>query len=388
MKTRKVLFITADQREVDNLAPALEELHYQWKHAKYGTEVEEFLDIEKPDLVILNALLPRGNIQDICRIIRQYSTAKILVTSAINSPTMTLQARTKWDLDEFVTLPISLNKMVQLVAFLLGDVDKRPTLYTTGQLMRLDNEPKRDIETAGHKISTAGDLKTVNLGRLLGMLIRKQLSGKLILGEGDEMREILLADSRILEIRSRYLTKLGLGDLLILRHLLTEAELEQLLKEAAQQQRKLGELLRERQLITTTALFDVLQEQAVEKLKGVFAWSSGRYEFKRGEFTRQVAEPLNLLLAKAAFLAARQATDLQEFDNNFTDWLKQEVMLNPNSPIRSNALTLDGDEKRFVFSLKNGKNLRAAMRESRLPDEVVKGLTAALIQLRMIIRAD
>jgi len=388
MKKRKILFITADQREVDNLAPALEELHYEWKHARFGTEVEEFLDIEKPDLVILNSLLPRGNIQDICRMIRQYTSAKILVTSAINSPTMSLQARTKWDLDEFVTLPISLNKMVQMVAFLLGDVDKRPTLYSTGQLMRMDAEPKHDMEATGHKIPIAGDLKSVNLGRLLGMLVRKQLSGKLTLGEGNDTREILLSDGRILEIRSQYLTDLGLGDLLVQQHQLTEGQREALLKEAAQQGKKLGVLLREHQLLTTAALFDTLQKQAVEKLKDVFAWDAGRYEFKRGAFEQLVEEPINLLLAKAAFQAARRAVDLLEFENLFGDWLKREVKLNPNSPIRSNSISLDGDEKRFVFSLKNGKNLRAAMRDSKLPDEIAKALVAALIQLRMISRVD
>ena len=133
MVDRKILLLTSDQREVDNLTPALDDLGYQWGHVAHADEIIPVLDDFQPDLVVLNALFPQVNISEMCAEIRDRTNAKILITSAISSATHQFQARHKWKVDEYVALPIPLKKMVRMVAFMLGDLDSKPTLRNLGE---------------------------------------------------------------------------------------------------------------------------------------------------------------------------------------------------------------------------------------------------------------
>jgi Domain of unknown function (DUF4388) len=382
--------LTPDQREVENITPAFKDLSYEWEHVRLVDEAKDALISFQPNLVILNALLPSANMADLCALIRDECGAKILVTSPIASTTHLLQARHKWGADEVVALPVPLKKMVRLVAFMLGDIDQRPNIRGVTDNQTQSRMPaiaeKKTVRTTTTKLPLLGDLRKVPLGRVLSTIISKQLSGILELGENEQQREMVLLNGRILELRSGYLENRGLGDILVVRKNLNSAQLDALVAEARQNGIRLGELLRSKQLVGPNELFLALDRQVIEKLSDAFDWEGGRYEFRKGLFDSNIIEPRNLLLAKAAFEAARRASKPEEFEESFSRWMDQRVFLNSASPVRMNLLDLSNDEKRFLVNLKNPRSVRTILHESNLSAPDSRAILTAMIRLRMVTR--
>ncbi len=385
MKNRKILFITPDRGEVEGLTPLLEEINYEWEHVRAGDEIGDRLDGFEPDLVLLNALVPRGNVADICRMLRKRTKAKILLITAIVSPTLMLQARHRWDVDEVVALPAPATKLMQMIGFLLGDNPVRPTFHAPGELVpRPEHAPE---VKAANKIPLAGDLKDVPLGRLLAMIVRKEFHGCLTLGEGALRRRLFIAEGRLLEVTSGYLPGKALGEILARRGRLDAAQVEPLLAEATSQGLRLAELLRARKLVDAASLEQARNEQAIEKLADVFNWDGGYYEFdKAGRRESQTVESSGLLLTKAAFLAARRSADPARFSEILGKSAHEPVTLNSTAAIRPNMIDLTPEEKRFVALLKGEKIPARIVADGPLPPDAAKTLIIAFFRLRMLAR--
>jgi CheY-like chemotaxis protein len=385
---KKVLLVTHDQREVDNLTPALEDLGYEWKHTRDATMGMEFYEDFHPDLIILNALAPRGGALDLCRHVRHKhrdAKTKILVTSAVSTGTIQLEARIRWGADEVVLLPIPLTKMVQLVSFMLGDLDERPMIRHFADLAVRRDSPS-EMKPVKKKLARSGDLSEIPLGSLLTVLVRKSMSGTLSFGENDQQRDFLIAEGRVLDVHSGYLPGMGLADVLVAQGLIDKDALGPFLEQALEEKKKLGVVLRENQLINDYALANALREQAVRKLADVFQWSEGHYQFTPGVPNVTVNEPLNLNLAKLAFRAARIAADPSTFAERFQDWLDQKITLKETAAIRPNLLDLNPDEKRFVFQLDGKRTISQVLEEKILPEPEMRSMLSALITLGMLSR--
>ena len=385
---KNVLLVTHDQREVENLVPSLEDLGYEWRHARDAATATEFYDDARPDLLILNALVPRGGAFEVGRYIRQKrhdNSTKILVTSAVSSGTIQLEARLRWGADEIVFLPIPLAKMVQMVSFMLGDLNERPVIRHFADLA-VWRESASELRPVKKKIAKNGDLSEIPLGSVLTVLIRKSMSGVLSLGDGDTHRSIVIDDGRVVDVRSAYLPGLGLGEILVAMGLVDAKALPPFLKQALDDRRRLGVVLRESQLIDDYNLFNALREQAVRKLADVFRWKTGAYSFDASLPSGTIHEPLNLNLAKLSFRSARLAADPGTFYEQFSAWIDQKVTLKESAAIRPNLLDLNADEKRFVFQLDGKRTIRQLVAEKGLPELEMRSILSALITLGMLAR--
>jgi len=389
MNRRKIFLLTPDQREVDNLTPALDEIGYDWRHYRHVDEMLHDLEREHPDLLIANALTPRTDMGQLCTQVHELSQAKILLTSAISSSTYRLQARHRWDIDEFVTLPVPLKKMVRLIAFMMGDIDEKPIIRSGNEAASTRpsaTKEETDIRTTTTKLPLEGDLREVPIGRLLGIAVLRQLSGRLVVGDTAECRELVLLNGRLLDLRSPFVESLALGEMLAAHKLVDAALIDDLVAEASASGKRLGELLRARKLVTTQQLMETLDRQVIEKLATVFHWRDAPYRFAREDNPSDVIEPRNLLLAKVAFRAARRSAESMDFEERFAKWLDQRVKLNASSPIRGNMLDLDSNEKRFLVGLKNPRLIRDIISETSLPLRQAQSFLAALLLLRMVRR--
>ncbi|NLH49559.1 MAG: DUF4388 domain-containing protein [Myxococcales bacterium] len=382
--SRRIILVTPNQREVDQLVPALEELGYQWKHLRWIVEASDLLESFSPDLIVVNAITPRGNVADFCQETRDRTGAKILLLSPFESTLLAFKARNRWAVDEVVTLPVPFKKLVTLIAYMVGDLDAKPNLSSKGDLAVVEEHPA-EIQAAGNKLPLSGDLAEIQPGRIFRTLIHKQPSGILILGDGPAKRELILQDGRILELRTAYLEQLGLGDILVRQKVLDAETLPELVAEATEQKLRLGDLLRLHQMIGTHILFEALDLQIAEKLADVFNWEKGRYEFHRNIKKPQIYEPRDILLVKTVFLAARLSSRNFPFEEKFAAMLDLPIRYNDASPIRLNALDLEPEEKRFLYRLERMKTLRQALTESRLPAEATEALLTAAIHLHLIL---
>jgi CheY-like chemotaxis protein len=378
------LVINPEQREVEALAATLSDLGLEWRGTRHAEEAAAACEEFDPGLVILSAVLPHANIPQVCRAIRDSARAKILVTSPIQSATLALQARHRWDIDEFVALPISAHKMGQLISYLLGDAERRPYLGDAGPLAARANGSV-EVSTGSKKIPLQGDLRDVRVERLINLAIRKQFVGTLALGAGPTARQLVIADGRVLQMLSKYLDNRGLGDILVRQKQLDPTYLNSMLHEAARQGLRLGEMLLAQRMVGPSALAYALGQQVIEKLADVFGWEAGPYQFTKDSVT-SVRDPLNLSLPRIAFQAARLYADPDRFEQWFGKWLGEPACLNHTAAIRPNMLELTAAEKRFLALLQGEKTLRRVLAESPLPPHQTKTLLTALIRLRMLTR--
>jgi len=385
---KKILLITNDQREVDNLAPSLEGLGYVWKNGATASAGIELYEDFQPDLIILNALVPGGGGYEVCQAIRRQhrdDKTKIIVTSAVSSGTIQLEARLKWKADEVVLLPITLKKIVQLIAYSLGDMNRRPSIKPVSDLA-VYHEQSKEVEPAKRRIARTGDLQDVPFGRLIALLVKSNASGVLTLGMLENAREVLIDKGRIIELRSAYLNDLGLADILAMFGWVNAEVIKPFVDLALMNGQRLGGILREKGLIDDYQLFTALGEQVTRKLADVFNWRKGFYRFHALDPAPLVEEPLDLQFAKTAFQAARMSTNHTIFEDQYEPWLDSFTTVNDSSPIRMNLLPLSSQEKRFLFQLDGKRKLKSLLKEKMLPDREAKSLINALIKLGLLSR--
>lgn len=383
---KKILLITHDQQEITNISPSLDDLGYDWTHAEDALAGLEIYESQKPDLIVVNALVPRGGGFEICRQIRQEygdRTTKIIVISAVASGTIQVEARTKWGADEVILLPVPLAKMVQLIAFLLGDANERPTIKNISNIM-VRRDSSIEVKPGKKKITRSGDLADIPFGRILAVLVKRNLSGFLRLGEAGNAREILLSDGRVLEMRSGYLPGLALGEVLSSLGWLDEQTLTPLIEQAKSTEQRLGVILRKNSLLDKAKLRDALVEQAILKLSDVFLWRKGVYEFVDAETSHLIDEPIDLLLAKATFCAARASVNPAGFRNDFRPWLKRHIQINETAAIRPNVIELTAEEKRFIYRLDKSRTVTEILKEKMLPHDEACTMLGALFHLGMV----
>jgi len=385
-KSKRILIITSDQREVDNITPYLDEFDYQWKHAadaiNGAVEYEEF----QPDLVILSALVPKGGGWEVCHAIRKKNDDQdtiIIVTSPVASGTIQLEGRVKWGANEVVTLPISIKRLIRLIARLLGEEDL-VSQWSSGGHMIVRNDTSITLPTKKKKIAKSGNLNDVSLGRLLSLVVKKNYTGKLILGEGKYSRILLVEDGRILGIESGYIENLALGEILVQLGWIDQQVVHVYLAEAKQKGQRFGEILRTAGMISEDRLMLALQEQVVRKIGDVFSWKTGKYEFLKQDHIDAVSDPLNFPLVKATFRAAKYSANPVDFEQEYALWLDRTITLRETAAIRPNLIDLSPEEMRLIFSLTGDRTIREILAKSPLPVNETRTLFSALLRLGMV----
>jgi two-component system KDP operon response regulator KdpE len=104
-----------------------------------------------PDAVILDVLLPDGRGTDVCRELRQWSEAPILVLSAVGDENEKIAALDA-GADDYVTKPFSLDELLaRLRAALRRSVPSRAPVIEVGDL-KVDVE-KRLVTVGGREVS-------------------------------------------------------------------------------------------------------------------------------------------------------------------------------------------------------------------------------------------
>ena len=143
---------------VEDDANLLETIRYNLRKEGYGViaagDGEQALDAarkEKPDLLILDIMLPRLNGFEVCRILRQETTIPILMLTAKADETDKIVGL-EIGADDYMTKPFSMRELMARARAMLRRtkmVEKPPTpeLIKIGVL---------EVDTARHQVSLAG----------------------------------------------------------------------------------------------------------------------------------------------------------------------------------------------------------------------------------------
>jgi len=148
---RRVLVVDDDPRILRALQMKLRSEGYDVDTATTAEEARTAAAAHPPEAVILDVLLPDGRGTDVCRELREWSTASILILSAVGDEAEKIAALDA-GADDFVTKPFSVDELLaRLRAALRRTVPARAPVLAVGQV-RIDLE-KRLVTADGRPLS-------------------------------------------------------------------------------------------------------------------------------------------------------------------------------------------------------------------------------------------
>ena len=168
--THKVLIADDEQAILDTLRAYLGEAGMQVIEARNGREALFAFRHEKPDLVILDVMMPEMNGWDAARLIRKESQVPLLFLTA-RVDDIDQVTGLEIGADEYLTKPFSPRVLVARVRALLrrtyGDLAAQPTVFRAGDLEL--NTDARTVTRAGARV----DLTPMEFELLAVLIARK-----------------------------------------------------------------------------------------------------------------------------------------------------------------------------------------------------------------------
>ncbi len=120
--SKLVLVVDDDPDVVEAVSMKLESLRYRVAKAYDGIEAWERIKEERPDLVILDVMMPRKDGYKVCEEIKkdkEFSDIPVIlltaVGSAVTSTSYTHQDGMTTLADDFIPKPVDLDKLMQIV---------------------------------------------------------------------------------------------------------------------------------------------------------------------------------------------------------------------------------------------------------------------------------
>ncbi len=121
-----VLIVDDDPDLVETVSMNLEAKGYRVGKAFDGEEARESIEKERPDLIVLDVMMPRKNGYELCEELKNdpdYQSIPIImltaVGSAVDSTTYTHQDGMQLLADDYLAKPVDMNRLAELVAELL-----------------------------------------------------------------------------------------------------------------------------------------------------------------------------------------------------------------------------------------------------------------------------
>lgn len=127
MSNELILVVDDDPDLVESVSMKLESAQFRVQKAYDGVEAMECIKKERPDLLILDVMMPRKNGYELCKELKESEEyggiAVILLTAvadAVTSTSYTHQDGKSTMADDYIPKPIELNRLVEIVRENLG----------------------------------------------------------------------------------------------------------------------------------------------------------------------------------------------------------------------------------------------------------------------------
>ena len=158
--SRTLLVVEDEQALREALVAALDDEGYRTVSAADGRQALDVFRAEKPDLVLLDLMLPELSGLEVCRILRRESDVPILMLTARDSE-MDKVVGLEVGADDYVTKPFSLRELQARVRALLrrrepaaSDAETVPAAVEPSPPPRLG---RVEVDLAGHRLLRDGE---------------------------------------------------------------------------------------------------------------------------------------------------------------------------------------------------------------------------------------
>ncbi len=172
----KILVVDDEENIADTLKYNLVREGYEVSIASDGRLALELFRQEKPELVILDLMLPGMNGLDVCRNLRQISTVPILMLTAKEEEVDKILGL-ELGADDYMTKPFNLRELIARVRAMLRRMEMLQGVAAGGSKTSTVNSGRPDrsfnVEGTGHLI-TVGDLH-ININQHTVTLAERQV---------------------------------------------------------------------------------------------------------------------------------------------------------------------------------------------------------------------
>lgn len=157
MSKEKTILVVDDQPALVRLVrDNLESRQFRVTHASDGAKALDIVENEKPDLVILDVMMPGMDGYEVCRRIREFSTVPIIMLTARNEQESLIQGF-EAGADDYVTKPFHANELLARVEAVLRrseyqEVNKYSPTFSCGDI---------SIDFVRHEVMKAGEVKNL-----------------------------------------------------------------------------------------------------------------------------------------------------------------------------------------------------------------------------------
>ena len=132
MTARAPILVVEDEESfVEALTIGLRREGFHVQVARDGAQALDLFDAVKPDLVLLDVMLPKVSGIDVCRQIRKQSQVPIIMVTAKGAEIDTVVGL-EVGADDYVTKPYRLRELVARMRAVLRRAPRRPASATTG----------------------------------------------------------------------------------------------------------------------------------------------------------------------------------------------------------------------------------------------------------------
>ena len=150
-----VLLVEDEDSFVEALTVGLKREGFRVRVAQDGAEALEMFDVVKPDLVLLDVMLPKVSGVDVCRELRRRSTVPIIMVTAKGSEIDTVVGL-EVGADDYVTKPYRLRELVARIRAVLRRRPGDNSRAGSGEVLevgdvRLDPE-RHEVEIRGEQV--------------------------------------------------------------------------------------------------------------------------------------------------------------------------------------------------------------------------------------------
>jgi len=146
--------------------------------------------------------------------------------------------------------------------------------------MPLPHAAGRGFIGKGEGMALQGTLKDFSITEIIQLIGQQLKTGILKIRRGKDIVEIYFVDGMIVHVYSNYRGKKDLiGEILVKAQLITEEQLERVLRIQKETLKYLGEILVELQLLTKDDVLKVISTQIYETIYDLFWWEDGSFNF-------------------------------------------------------------------------------------------------------------
>ncbi|MDP8256072.1 MAG: response regulator [Candidatus Alcyoniella australis] len=366
---KRILVVDDDKNIGQILYASFNSKGYETIVAKNGEDALTKFEELRPDLVLLDVLLPKMNGWEVCRKIKEgenSSTPVILMSAIYKSYKLQADARQKYGADDFVEKPFQLSKLLEKIYSFIGEGDAQvEDENEQEQAQQASSEKTEDPGVLEPNVLLEGDLDKIPFPQLLHSLYVLNKTGSLNIQTDGIEKEVAIKEGYPVSVSTNIESEYFGNFLVRLRKITPEicAESVERLKTANRLQ---GTILIEMGELTPNELVYYLRLQMREKLFEIFSWRSGNYRFVEDPTITGDISQIDMSVANVINEGVRRHYDMNRLLPLIEPHDDQYVALGSDLFYRLQDLELTPTESRMLDAIDGTQALSNVMATSGL----------------------